>query len=256
MENKQRQWGKTEITGGRHAFRVGLIRREVESLIKPGSKVLDAGCGDGSLALALRNKGYTVTALDVSGPGLERLGRRLSLEKKIKSGGFPEIVYFQASLTSMPLPDQSFDAAVSGEVLEHLDDDGAAVAELYRVLRPGGLCFVTVPANPNLWSVEDEWAGHKRRYQREELLSLFERAGFTSVDLHHWGWPVTWIYDRFLYRTWIKRQLKKGEPDPDASKSIAGKPVIIHAMYYAFSLDRAFQRLSWGIGLIGVFRKQ
>jgi ubiquinone/menaquinone biosynthesis C-methylase UbiE len=253
METKQRQWGKTEIRGGRHAFRVGLIRRRVETLIRPGAKVLDAGCGDGSLALALRDKGYAITALDVSGPGLERLGRRLAMDK---TGALPEITYFQASLTSMPLPDESFDAAVSGEVLEHLDDDRAAVAELFRVLKPGGLCFVTVPANPGLWSVEDEWAGHKRRYDREGLTLLFEQAGFIKEDLHHWGWPVTWVYDRFLYRAWIRRKLAKGESDPDASKSVGGNPIIMRAMYYALSLDRPFQRLPWGIGLIGVFRKQ
>jgi SAM-dependent methyltransferase len=209
--------------------------------------VLDAGCGSGSLTTALAARGYAVTAVDVSSPGLDRLKQKLG-----HAGG---VRLFQASLAALPFPDNSFDAAVSGEVLEHLDDDAAGAAELYRVLRPGAWCLVTVPAFMRQFSIEDEWAGHKRRYEMAGLKRLMEGAGFTSERIHYWGWPVGYIYDRCFYIPWLKRKLAAGRTEIDASASAAASPLAIRLVSLAFSFDRIFQGLPLGIGLFGLFRK-
>ncbi|HUT53500.1 MAG TPA: methyltransferase domain-containing protein [bacterium] len=245
----KRQWGKTEITGGRHAFRIGMIVRELQARVPAGAAVLDAGCGSGSLTMALSDRGYAMTAVDVSSPGLDRLKRKLA------AAGGSGVRLFQASLTALPFPDAGFDAAVSGEVLEHLDDDAAGAAELYRVLRPGGPCFVTVPAFRRQFSVQDEWAGHKRRYNREGLQRLMEGVGFATEKVHYWGWPMGYIYDRFFFIPWLKRKLAGGQTEIDATASLGASPFAIRLVSLAFSFDRLFQGLPFGIGLFGLFRK-
>lgn len=249
---RRRQWGKSEITGGRHAFRIGMVLREFKRRSSPPQKVLDAGCGDGSLTVGLIESGYEVSAVDSSGLCVERLRRKIDFHFDPDP---PAVTSCIAGLEALPFPDQSFDAAVSGEVLEHLDDDETAVKELYRVLRPGGICLVTVPANPYLWGLDDEWAGHKRRYLKSDLVRLFEMGGFEPVNVHHWGWPVTWVYNRVVFRRWLRKAMDAGDPEASAAGAAATHPAAVAIMLAAFSIDRLFFRLPFGIGLIGVFRK-
>ncbi len=79
------------------------------------------------------------------------------------------------------------DAVVAFDVLEHIEDDEAAVREIHRVLRPGGLALIAVPADPRLWSAHDEAVGHVRRYTRPELVDLFARNGFTVERVRSWN---------------------------------------------------------------------
>ena len=251
----KRQWGKGRIRGGRHAFRLAMVMREVKAHFPWGARVLDAGCGDGTLSIELIGTGYDVSAVDASQKCVARLKESLSTFVIPGDGSFSGASV--ADLAALPFPDSSFDAAVSGEVLEHLEDDRSAVAEFFRVLRPGGTCIVTVPANPDLFGIEDEWAGHVRRYEKDGLQKMFEKAGFATVELYHWGWPVTWLYNRLLFQRWLKGKLSGGG-DPDESGEgggLATNPVVMALMYAAFSLDRLFTWLPFGIGLVGVFRK-
>ena len=73
------------------------------------------------------------------------------------------------------------------DLLEHLDDDDAAVAEVHRVLKPTGTYLVAVPADPRLWSEHDEAVDHVRRYTREGLLDLLQRGGFEVTDVRSWN---------------------------------------------------------------------
>lgn len=242
---KEREWGKSEITGPRHAFRLEMMLRETAEYLHPPATVLDAGCGDGSLTVALARKGYAMSAVDASRLCIERL-----LSRPVPNS--PSIIAGLSYLSSLPFPGQSFDGVVSGEVFEHLDDDEAAANDVFRVLKPGGILLMTVPADPSLWSIEDEWAGHKRRYRPQGLRDLFEGAGFKVEKLHHWGWPVIYLYDRYLFRAWLKT---RSDPDRESEKSIGANPFLIKAMSLVFSIDRLFMSVPKGIGLLGVFRK-
>jgi SAM-dependent methyltransferase len=73
------------------------------------------------------------------------------------------------------------------DVLEHLDDDEAAVGEIARVLRPGGHFLVAVPCDPRLWSAHDDAVGHVRRYTRPTLTDLLARGGFTLGPMRSWN---------------------------------------------------------------------
>ena len=119
------------------------------------------------MSAQLERLGYEVTSMDVSSTAVEILRKRLS-------GTVTE-----ASVTDLPFGDGSFDGAVLGEVLEHVEDDRGALAELARVLRPGGVLALSVPANPRLHGPSDEWAGHVRRYTRPALIEACTSSGLT-----------------------------------------------------------------------------
>src|SRR4029450_14114602 len=95
-----------------------------------------------------------------------------------------------------PFEDECFDAAVLGEVLEHVEDDRQALAEVARVLRPQGVLALSVPANPKLYGPSDRWAGHVRRYTRPALLDACSAAGPVVHRCVGWGVPGCRVYPR------------------------------------------------------------
>jgi hypothetical protein len=74
------------------------------------------------------------------------------------------------------------------DVLEHIDEDYLAAAEIARVLRPGGAALIAVPCDMALWSAHDEAVGHVRRYSRSELTICIQKAGLTIERM--WSWNV------------------------------------------------------------------
>jgi SAM-dependent methyltransferase len=136
-------------------------------LPKP-ARVLDAGCGSGRNMIEFSSLG-TVTGIELSETSVALARRREAGE--IVSG----------SVLEMPFPDDSFDLAVSLDVIEHLDDDLTALRELRRTVAPGGALLVTVPAYQWLWSGHDEINHHHRRYTRRSLQRVAERAGWKQV---------------------------------------------------------------------------
>jgi SAM-dependent methyltransferase len=84
-----------------------------------------------------------------------------------------------SSTPPWPYEDSFFDLACFFETLEHVGEDAAFLAEVARVVRPGGHIFLSCPMNPNYWTVFDAVVGHARRYRAEELTRLLDGAGFT-----------------------------------------------------------------------------
>src|SRR5205823_2727042 len=89
----------------------------------------------------------------------------------------------------LPFDAGSVDLVTALDVLEHVDD-GSALAEVRRVLRPGGLIVATVPAFRFLWSARDELAAHRRRYRRAELADLFESEGFAIAETAYYQFAL------------------------------------------------------------------
>ena len=99
--------------------------------------------------------------------------------------GVGEVI--EGSVLDMPFAADSFDVAVSLDVIEHLEDDLGALREMRRTVTPGGSLLVTVPAYPWLWSGHDVALGHRRRYSARGLARLVERAGLHVVHASYFN---------------------------------------------------------------------
>jgi ubiquinone/menaquinone biosynthesis C-methylase UbiE len=146
------------------------IATEVAAWVGRG-RLLDWGAGWGQTSLLLRAHGVQVTAYDVE-------------DKGAASGllDATDVPYVVTPGPGLPFADGGFDAVLNCGVLEHVDDEHAALAELHRVLRPGGRLFTYHLPNRHAYT---EWLGrhlgrfhHERTYTRREAALLFERAGF------------------------------------------------------------------------------
>lgn len=141
--------------------------------LAPDCRALVIGVGSGGTIRRIRQMAprARVTGLDID-PEAIALLRRID----------PEGVYRVTDVEREPLgAPGSSDLVVALDVIEHLDDDGAAVARIHEVLAPGGLFAVHVPAHPWLFSSHDEHLGHRRRYRPRGLSALLEGAGFELV---------------------------------------------------------------------------
>ena len=149
---------------GRIAILDGILRR----LGRRYPTVLDVGCGSGRNMRLLSRYADCVVGLDRSPVAL-----RLAAQE-----GLPTM---RADAKAIPLPDGSVDLLSALDVLEHLEDDLAALREFRRVLKPEGLLLVAVPAYRFLWSEHDEALMHRRRYIASELHARLNRCGFRLI---------------------------------------------------------------------------
>ena len=117
--------------------------------------------------------------------GAARSGRRAMRASASRTGSSRTCRSLRASALDLPLEDASVDAIASLNVLEHLSDDVGALAEMRRVLRPGGRAAIVVPAGPGLYDFYDRHLQHERRYARGELRRKAEDAGLrVRIDAH------------------------------------------------------------------------
>jgi SAM-dependent methyltransferase len=161
--------------------------------VGPGHRVLDMGCGGGRHAFALYRRGADVVALDMDAGELKDVAAMF--EAMADAGEVPDGATASAvrgTAYALPFEDASFDRIVAAEVLEHLPDDARAMAELFRVLKPGGLAAVTVPRwGPELlcWALSSAYheveGGHIRIYRGDELRRRLTAAGFAVIGGHH-----------------------------------------------------------------------
>ena len=155
-----------------HVGRRYIIREFLKQYLGPQGSldILDVGCGTGRNLELLAQFGDAV-GVEPEGPGLDQCRSR-GLGPDVVKAGFADAI---------PYPDESFDLVTAFDVLEHLDDDRAGLAEIRRVLRPAGHLLLTVPAYRFLWSIHDESLGHRRRYVASEVHSLLNTSGFVAI---------------------------------------------------------------------------
>ncbi len=162
--------------------------------VRPGDRLLDLGCGFGRHAYQAARLGAEVVALDA---GADEVRSVLDTFGAMAEAGEIDIDKARVGAVRgdalrLPFPDASFDRVIASEVLEHIPDDEAAMAELARVLRPGGSMAVTVPrCGPEFvnWALSNEYhdvpGGHVRIYRRSQLVGRLERTGLAAVGSHH-----------------------------------------------------------------------
>ncbi|GIW86863.1 MAG: methyltransferase [Isosphaeraceae bacterium] len=214
-----------------------LVRRHVRSTTPT---FLDVGCGTGATAQELARIGQVI-ALDSSPLALRASASR----------GLSNLIRGRAE--SIPLPDSHCDAVIATDVLEHLDDDRAALAEFRRVLKPGGHALITVPAFSFLWSEHDVALMHRRRYVARQLATLAARTGFEPRYL---GYALSFLFPLALVRL-LKRPTRLPARVPEAQiQPVPGwlNSALIRLQRIETSLFR-LGSLPWGLSVVAVLRR-
>jgi SAM-dependent methyltransferase len=163
------------------ASRWNTLSRLDRHLETPKPVIIDIGCSSGFMVQDLRRyfPRAVVVGADYVRQPLEKLGTKM-----------PDLPLLQFDLLDCPLPDHSFDAAILLNVLEHISDDNAALRQVYRFLKPGGLAVIELPAGPGLYDIYDRQLLHHRRYRMKDLLKQLVYAGFKIIDYSHLGFFV------------------------------------------------------------------
>ena len=165
--------------------------------LEAGDLILDLGCGAGRHAFEAFRRGARVVALDYSAAELKDVKAMFGALLEAEAGTLPSSTWggcANGDATRLPFPDGTFDRIIAAEVLEHIPADEAAMAELARVLKPGGTIAVTVPAwlaERVCWALTDEYhapfvpGGHVRIYTEPGLRSKLRAAGLKPNRAHH-----------------------------------------------------------------------
>lgn len=205
------------------------------------ARILEIGSGTGFVAEKLKKAGFSVEVSDIYSNGLHYA----------KKKGFERL--YQFDLFNPPFYEE-FDVICLFDVLEHLNDENLALNCLKKMLKPGGLIILTVPAHKWLWSRDDLIGGHKRRYTRHSLKAAFNAAGLTPVDLSYF---FTFILPFLILRRFLRK---------DPGEAVNGKDRL--KLKLNFFLNQTLHGLTWienylekivpniaGGSLIGIARK-
>lgn len=197
-------------------------------------QMVEVGCGAGALLHEL--------ALDAaSAVGLETSARAQGVASAIARQG-----HGKQRITGEPEPawEGSCDLVCSFDVLEHIEDDHAALETWFGWLKPGAELCLSVPAHRKRWGSGDEWAGHWRRYDRQDLIDLLEAQGFVIEHLECYGFPVANLTEWQGNRSYRKLLQQRG----DSSKAEATGESGVERSHYM----RLFKVMDTLVGRLGL----
>jgi SAM-dependent methyltransferase len=186
--------------------------------------LLDVGCGSGVLLSYIKHKNLFQ---DVWGSDFSQ--KSIDLAKSLHFKVFRADLLHPGDFSG-----RRYNSVICSEVLEHIEDDDKAIANLYELLQPCGKIIVTVPFSMKYWSDHDEFAGHIRRYEPEELKEKFIRNNFRILDIFIWGSGLYAIYHRILMKTNPKK-IMHSDRKTTLLKRIGGS-----ILYYIFFIDDLF----------------
>jgi SAM-dependent methyltransferase len=227
---------------------LGLLREQRRA---PGLRALDLGCGTGRLAADLARAGFQVDGIDVEERAVaigQRILARHGLSAQLYAGDVHDPQH--------PVAAGGYDVVVCTEVLEHVGPWRELLARGGELLRPGGTLIVSVPRDPEQFSVLDSYAGHLRRFRDEELVGAL-RGGYDQITLRRLGFPsmraIVWAYTTALKL--------RGGSHAESSQALWREPTPARRLYLALfyrllKLDNLFAGLPFGATLVVRARKR
>jgi SAM-dependent methyltransferase len=162
-------------------LRYDIVARTVPAQVR---EVLEIGCGLGALGVRLAQRyNYLGLEPDQASYAVAR--------QRITAAGTGEV----RNISLDALGPQQFDLVCAFEVLEHIEDDTAAVRGWAARLRPGGWLLLSVPAHQRRYGPADELAGHFRRYDPAAMTALLASCGLTDIEIHQYGFPLGFVLE-------------------------------------------------------------
>ncbi|MGW4824543.1 class I SAM-dependent methyltransferase [Streptomyces sp. NPDC004227] len=198
-----------------------------------GRRMLDAGCGSGPLFAALRDRGAIVSGFDASAGMLELARRRLG------DGADLQVADLGSTL---PYPDDTFDDVVASLVLHYLEDWGPALAELRRMLKPGGRLIASVD-HPFAINLMHRQAGREAVYNYFNTTNWTEEwtMGGQTALMSLWHRPLHAMIEAFTAAGFRITVISEPEPDPAARElfpeAIAAKPRFLCFLFFVLQAD-------------------
>lgn len=223
---------------GNHKIILSLVEKYTKGL--ETLKILDGGCGAGLLAKKLKKYG-DVAAVDIS-PYAVKLAKKRGVPAQ------------QASVDKLPYKNNVFDLVVSVDVIYHRQvDDKKALAEFFRVLKPGGVLILRVPANKWLNLRHDKHVHTRERYEKGELVEKLEKAGFKIEK-------ISFVNLTLLPLAAIRYFFERLNKDKEISSGVGHTHPFLNAVLtFVLSLEaRLITKLNFpfGLGLVAVCRKR
>lgn len=221
-----------------HISKRNVVARMLDAFLRNEKpQILDIGCGAGKTMDMLSRFG-TIWGLDKSKTALSFCKRR---------GGFKHLILGEAADTRFQ--DNFFDVITMLDVLEHTEEN-ATLREIKRILKPGGIMIITVPAYQWLWSAWDKILKHKKRYTERDLKAVVEKYGFTVMR-------SSYMYSFLVLPIFIFRKLKSHKKSYE-SDFLTNPPPVNFLFAILSNIERYFVVRGWipfGTSLIFVCKK-
>lgn len=167
-------------------------------------RFFEVGVGGGDILIALGNAG-------LHGEGIDQAPEAVAIcDQRIKKAGLSERVSVSGRDLFTLQGAGDFDLVIAYEVLEHIEEDRAALHTLHGLVKSNGYLLVSVPAHMSKWGAIDVWAGHVRRYERDELEGKIRDAGFEVMRTLSYGYPLLNM-TRQVRNVIYSRELRDGE---------------------------------------------
>jgi len=166
----------------RNNFTYRIILNVISRYLEPRKKILDIGCGAGTISLHLASKGHTVCGIDISSNAIK------SCRESAKKLGIEKNADFKVMNFPNKIPNEKFNFILLIEVIEHLKNDSLALRKIYSLLSKGGIAIISTPSKNapmhklGLAKTFDRKVGHLRRYAMDELVNKCKLVGFEIVE--------------------------------------------------------------------------